>query len=330
MKRDIYIFSSGELKRKDNTLFFESEEGKKYIPVEETNNIWVFGEVSLNKHFLDFASQKEICVHFFNHYGYYSGSFYPRQHLNSGLVILKQAEYYLDETKRLELARKIVQASIKNIIVVLKYYLARGTELNSAIDSINSYLEKADNCKTIDELMAYEGNSREIYYSEFNKIIKNPDFEYVKRSKRPPIDRINALISFGNSVLYTAVLGEIYNTYLDPRIGFVHATNSRRFSLNLDIADIFKPILVDRVIFTLLNKSIITKNDFIKEFGGIVMKDEARKRFIQEVNDKLDAVIKHPKLNMNVSYKRLIRMELYKLQKHITEDEPYEGFVARW
>ena len=330
LKRDIYIFSSGELKRKDNTLFFDGEQGKKYIPVEETDNIWVFGEVSLNKHFLDFASQKKICIHFFNYYGYYNGTYYPREHLNSGHVILKQAEYYMDKKKRLDIARRIVKASIRNLIVVLKYYNTRGVDLNDSIERINSYIEKIDLCKDIDELMAYEGNSRDLYYSEFNAIIKKPDFEFKERSRRPPKDRINALISFGNSVLYTLALGEIYNTYLDPRIGFLHTTNARRFSLNLDIADIFKPVLVDRVIFTLLNKNIITKKDFVKELDGIVLKDDARKRFIQEVNSKLEAVIKHPKLNMYVSYKRLIRLELYKLQKHILDDEIFEGFVARW
>lgn len=330
MKKDIYIFTGGELKRKDNTLFFDGENGKKYIPVEETDNIWVFGEVSLNKHFLDFASQKEICIHFFNYYGYYSGTFYPREHLNSGHVILKQAEFYMDNEKRLDIARRIVRASLKNLIVILKYYSTRGMDLNISIDRINCYIEKIDSCHTIDELMAYEGNSRDLYYSEFNTIIKNPDFEFKVRNRRPPKDRINALISFGNSVLYAITLGEIYNTYLDPRIGFLHTTNSRRFTLNLDIADIFKPILVDRVIFTLLNKNIITKKDFDKELGGIILKEDARKRFIQEVNSKLDTVIKHPKLNMNVSYKRLIRLELYKLQKHIINDELYEGFVAKW
>lgn len=330
MKKDIYVFTGGELKRKNNTLFFEGETGKKYIPVEETDNIWVFGEVSINKHFLDFCSQKEICVHFFNYYGYYSGSFYPREHLNSGHVILKQAEYYMNDEKRLDIARRIVQASLKNLVIVLKYYLTRGIDLNISIDRINSHIEKLDTCKTIDELMAYEGNSRDTYYGEFNLILKNPDFEFGSRNRRPPKDRINALISFGNSVLYTSVLGEIYNTYLDPRIGFLHATNARRFSLNLDIADVFKPVLIDRVIFTLINKGIINKNDFLKELGGIVLKEDARKRFIQEVNSKLDTVIKHPKLKMNVSYKRLIRLELYKLQKHIIGDEPYEGFIARW
>lgn len=330
MKKDIYIFSNGDLRRKDNTLFFEGEGKRKYLPVEQIDNIWVFGEVNVNKHFLDFAAQKEICIHFFNYYGYYSGTFYPREHLNSGYVILKQAEHYLDHKKRIIIAREFVKSSINNILVVLRYYNSRDVDLANNINNIEKYLEEMNNCNNIEQLMAYEGNARDIYYSAFSKILKNPNFSFKVRTRRPPRDKINALISFGNSVLYTVVLGEVYNTFLDPRIGFLHTTNSRRFSLNLDIADIFKPIIVDRVIFTLINRKMITEKDFISELGGIVMKENARKAFIQEINAKLESVIKHPRLNCNVSYKRLIRLELYKLQKHITEGTIYEGFTAKW
>ncbi|NLY44319.1 MAG: type I-B CRISPR-associated endonuclease Cas1 [Clostridiaceae bacterium] len=330
MKKDLYIFSSGELKRKDNTLLFETSEGKKYLPVEETASIWIFGEVSLNKQFLDFASQKEICIHFFNYYGYYSGSFYPREHLNSGYVILKQVEYYLDKNKRLYIARAIVEAALRNIVVVLKYYNSRDVDFQKEIYIIENMINKLDACSSVEELMAFEGNARDEYYKSFSKIIKNPDFKFIRRSKRPPLDNINALISFGNSIMYSTALSEIYQTQLDPRIGYLHATNSRRFTLNLDIAEIFKPIVIDRTIFSVLNKNIITKKDFLKEMNGIVLSESGRKKFIQEVNQKLESVIKHPKLNCNVSYKRLIRLELYKLQKHITGDEEYKGFVARW
>jgi len=330
MKKDIYIFSNGELKRKDNTLYFEGDGKKKYIPVEQTDNIWIFGEVNVNKHFLVFAAQKEICIHFFNYYGYYSGTFYPREHLNSGYVLLKQAEHYLDPNKRMIIAKEIVKTSINNILTVLKYYNSRDIDLAVFLHTIEKYLKETDKCNAVDQLMAYEGNVRDIYYSAFSRILKNPDFDFTVRSRRPPRDKINALISFGNSMLYTVVLGEIYNTFLDPRIGFLHATNNRRFSLNLDIADIFKPIIVDRVIFTVINRRMITEKDFISELGGIIMKDNAKKAFVQEMNTKLESVIRHPRLNCNVSYKRLIRLELYKLQKHVTEGVAFEGFTAKW
>ncbi len=330
MKRDIYVFNDGEMRRKDNTLLFETQFGKQYIPVEEVNNIWFFGEITINKSFLDFVSQKEICLHFFNYYGYYTGSFYPREHLNSGYVILKQAEHYLDYSKRMILARTIIETAAKNILVILKYYNSRGIDLETTINSISQKIIYMEQVGNIQQLMALEGNIRDEYYNCFNFIIKNPDFEFTKRSKRPPLDNINSLISFGNALMYTTILGEIYQTQLDPRIGYLHSTNERRFTLNLDIAEIFKPIVVDRAIFSLLNRGVITTKDFEKDFNGILISEKGKKKFLEEYNKKLETVIKHPNLNINVSYKRLIRLELYKIQKHITEDERYEGFVAGW
>lgn len=330
MKRDIYIFNSGELKRKDNTLFFESKEGKKYIPVEETNNIWVFSDVSLNNSFLEFLSEKEICIHFFNYYGYYVGTYYPREHLNSGYVILKQAEYYMDSAKRLNIAQKFIEAAVSNMLVVLKYYKSRVDGLDGNIRSIDEKYNHIRDSEDIEELMAYEGNIREEYYRCFNNIIKKPDFLFKSRSKRPPLDKINALISFGNAVFYSTVLGEIYQTQLDPRIGYLHSTNMRRFTLNLDISEIFKPIIVDRAIFSLINRGTITSKDFDKELNGIMLSNSGKKKFLEEYNNKLNTTINHADMDSTVSYKRIIRMELYKLQKHITEGKEYSGFVARW
>src|SRR5690625_2032203 len=104
MKKTLYIFNHGQLRRKDNSLYFEAEDGKRrFIPVEDTNDIFIFGEVDVSKRFLEFASQKEICIHYFNRYGYYVGTFYPREHYNAGHVIIKQAEHYMHTEKRLQL-----------------------------------------------------------------------------------------------------------------------------------------------------------------------------------------------------------------------------------
>jgi len=330
VKDDIFIFNEGRLSRKDNTLFFESFGQKKYIPIESVNGIYAFGELDFNKSLLELLAEREVLLHYFNYYGYYTGSFYPREHLNSGFVILKQAEFYLDNEKRLDIAFRIIHTAMDNIIVVLKYYYSRGKELADTAHQITALRNGMEGCKTTEQLMALEGNVRDLYYKAFNVIMEDPQFKFNNRTRRPPKDRINALISFGNSILYTIVLGEIYQTMLDPRISYLHTTNSRRFSLNLDMAEIFKPIVVDRTIFTLINKKILSGNDFEKELGGIILNNEGKKKFIKELNNKLASVIKHKELNMDVSYKRLIRLELYKLQKHITEDRPFEGFVAKW
>lgn len=322
--------SSGELKRKDNTLFFETSEKRKYIPVEDTQEIMVFGEVTVNKDLLEFLSQNEIIMHFFNYYGYYTGSYYPREHLNSGFMILMQAQHYLEQTKRMELARAFVNGAVFNMLKVLQYYQRRQVELSDIMDNIESLQTKIENTQSTDELIGIEGNIREYYYKAFDKIIGDPEFAFESRTRRPPQNRINALISLANSFVYTTSLSEIYKTHLDPRIGFLHATNFRRFSLNLDVAEIFKPIIADRLIFTILNKKMISASDFEEGTQGILMKEKARNIFIQQFDEKMKTTVKYHSLNREVSYRMLIRLELYKIEKHLLGEKTYEPLVASW
>jgi len=330
MKKVIYIFSDGELKRQDNTLKFFCDETQRFIPVEDISDIFVFGEVNINKRLLEMLSQKEIVMHYFNYYGYYMGTFYPREHMNSGYMILKQAENYMDNRKRILIARSIVKGALKNMRQVLKYYASRGKDLEIEIKKIEEFEAEVNDCSEISEIMAIEGNARECYYKAFDIIIDNKDFVFEQRSRRPPKNHLNSLISFGNSIMYTLVLSEIYKTHLDPRIGFLHATNFRRFSLNLDIAEIFKPLLIDRLIFYLIDKKMITKSDFEKGMEGIVIKNNAKKLFVEELDNRLKTTIKHREIGREVSYRRLIRLELYKLEKHLMGEKEYEPYISRW
>lgn len=301
------------------------------MPVETIADIQIFGELDFNKRFLEFLTQNEITMHFFNHYGYYVGSFYPREYYNSGCLILKQSEHYLDSQKRMDLARRFVSGAINNMKKVLEYYARRGVEdLSSALDKLDQYVAVVELQSSPEALMAIEGNARETYYSAFDAIIDNEEFAFAKRTRRPPQNRLNALISFGNSLLYVTVLSEIYRTHLDPRIGFLHATNFRRFSLNLDVAEIFKPIFVDRLIFSLINKNQLKARDFSSGVEGVYLSEAGRQKYIEEWEKRLRTTIDHPTLRRKVSYRRLIRLDLYKIEKHLLEDRPYEPYASRW
>ena len=298
--------------------------------VEDINEIHVYGEVDLNKRFLEFLTQKEIILHFYNNYGYYSGTYYPREHLNSGYMTLRQAEHYLDEQRRLMLAKLFVQGASANMLEVLKYYHNRGKNVALALQSIGNLIDRIDESASVEVLMAVEGNIRDAYYSAFNTIIDKGDFLFEGRNRRPPRDRINALISFGNTMTYTACLSEIYRTHLDPRISYLHTTNFRRFSLNLDIAEIFKPLLVDRIIFYLLARNMLRSTHFENKMGGILLNDKGRQVFVNEWEKRLRTTIKHRDIGHEVSYRRLIRLELYKLEKHLIGEKPYKAFISRW
>jgi len=328
MEYPLVLLKSGKLKREANTLVFISEEEKKVVPINAISEIEVFGELEINKRVLEFLTYHKIPVHFYNYYGYYVGTFYPREHLNSGYVILKQAEHRLNPQFRLYLAKNFVIGSALNITKNLKAYTSKHPEIKKNIGEIAELLELIEEAEDIPTLMAIEGNIRELYYKCFTKFLKKFPFE--KRIKRPPSDEVNALISFGNSLLYTKVLSEIYSTHLDPRIGYLHETNMRSFSLNLDIAEIFKPIIVDRVIFFLINKGILKEKDFSREVGVCYLNKDGKEKFIRAFEKKLSSTIKHKKLGRNVSFRRLIRLECYKLIKHLIGDETYKPFIMWW
>jgi CRISPR-associated protein Cas1 len=167
------------------------------------------------------------------------------------------------------------------------------------------------------------------YYQSYDKILP-ADFQFESRTRRPPKNMVNCLISFGNSLLYSAVLTEIYNTQLNPTVSFLHEPSARRFSLSLDISEIFKPFLVDRVNFKLLNKGMLSEDDFDQNLNYCLLNDKGRRKYLAEWDEKLHTTIKHRTLGRKVSYKHLMRLECYKLVKHILGDQEYEPFVMWW
>lgn len=325
--KDYYIFKSGRISRKDNSVFLETQEGNIPIPINDVESLYLFGEIDLNTKAINFFAQNKIVVHFFNYYGWYTGSFYPKEFLLSGDVVVKQAEHFLDNEKRIFIAKEFVKGAIHGFIYNLKRY--KDVIEQPIIDTFKNYYETVDSQNEISAIMGVEGNARELYYSLFSEII-NQDIEFEKRVKHPPDNMMNALISFVNSLVYSAVIKEIYKTQLNPTISYLHEPSYRRFSLALDVAEIFKPIYGDRIIFDILNNNQITEDDFDKELNYCYLKEEGRKLIVKTFDEKLDTTIIHKKLNKKVSYGTIIRLELYKLIKHILDEEKYEHFKIWW
>ena len=138
------------------------------------------------------------------------------------------------------------------------------------------------------------------------------------------------MISFGNALLYSTIIKNIYHTQLNQTIAFLHEPSERRYSLSLDLSEIFKPLIVDRVIFKLTNKQIITEKHFIKELNSCLLNEKGKKIFVMEYEKKLNSTIKHRSLKRNVSYERLIYLECIKLCKHLLGMKKYEPFVIWW
>jgi len=334
MKKSYYLFNPGRLSRKDNTLKFtpvndEGVEGTpKYIPVEGVSDFYCFGSLDANSALYNFLGKQQIAIHFFDYYEHYTGSFMPKDYLLAGKMQIEQTKYYTNRNKRLIIAQKFIEGAAFNILKNLRYYQSRGKDLASIIETIEQYSKSIFEVSDIETLMGIEGNIRQIYYDAFDIIVN--DFVMEGRSKQPPKNEVNALISFGNMMCYALCLGQIYHTQLNPTISFLHEPGFRRYSLALDLAEIFKPILVDRVIFRLLNKKEIQASDFEMQVNGVLLKDPARKTFVRVFEEKLNETINHRSLKRSVSYKHLVKLECYKLTKHILNMEEYKPFKAWW
>ena len=325
-----YITSIGELTRKDNSLCFRKNQKNIYLPIENIKEIYCMNEISINTKLLDYISSKNIVIHFFNYYGFYSGTFYPREQYNSGKLLVKEVEAYNCE-QRVIIAKKIVKAIAVNIDEVLyHYYKHNKKEVKKTIDWIrNDFKKKLFECNEIQSILLLEGELWQRFYSTFQFILP-VDFMLNKRVRRPPDNPINALISFGNSLLYTKCISVIYQTHLNQTISYLHEPSEGRFSLSLDLSEMFKPVIVFKTIFELVNnKKLRVKDHFEKKVNYCILNEKGRQIFIQAFEDRLDKTFVNKKLNRKMTYKTAIKIDCYKLIKYLLEDKDFEFFSLK-
>lgn len=324
-----YIFSMGELKRKDNSIAFKNEKGNFYLPIEEVRELYCLNEVSFNTKFLDFISKAGIVLHIFNYHGNYSGSFYPKGKYISGDLTVKQSLVYIE--KRLIIAKAIVQGIADNTHETLyHYYRHDKKELKPLLDwlkkDVANLLNIADN---IHQVLFIEGQIWSRFYDSFKYFLPE-DFLINKRVKRPPDNPMNALISFGNTLLYTKTISAIYYTHLNQSISFLHSPREGRFSLSLDISETFKPIIVYKSIFELVGrrKLQVTKH-FDKKLNYALLNEEGKKIFIEAFESRINEKFYHPKLKRKTTYRSAIKYDGYKLIKFILEDKEFKPFSLK-
>lgn len=191
------------------------------------------------------------------------------------------------------------------------------------------YMMWKENILHVKELMAYEGEVWMRFYGDFVYFLPE-DFVMNKRVKRPPDNPINALISFGNTLLYTKTIAAIYQTHLDQRISFLHEPSEGRFSLSLDLSEVFKPVIVFKTIFDLVNnRRLQVEKHFDKQVNYCVLNEEGRKIFIESFEERLESVFMHPKLKRKVSYRTALKLDCYKLIKNILEEKEFVSFSLK-
>lgn len=330
MKKTIYLYKSGELHRKDNSLVLKlKNKGIVYIPIEQTNLIICFSDITLNKRTLGLLNSFDISIFFFNYYGDYIGRFTPKKY-SDGKIIVNQVNSYCNNELRIFIAKRMIVTEIKNIIALLKYYEKRKRISNDVIKVIGNLLKKVDEIDNVGQLFLIEANIKKHYYNIFDELIINKSFIFNHRSFYPPKNEVNALLSYGYAILYSNVLSDIDKSPLLPQISYLHSLSKQSDSLQFDIADMLKPIFIDRLVFRLINKNQIKLFHFEYKAKEICyLNKEGIKIFLNEY-EKL--MVKSVKIgNKYYSHRNLITREVYKLSNYLEgKTDDYKPYIMEW
>ena len=325
--RIVDILKDGILRQKDYSLLFDGETEDFDIPISSTEVINIYASVIFDSGFLQKAMNRGILINLYDRHASLIGRFYPNAPLKSPVMTFEQLNFYYNERERLMLAKTFVLAALHHMKLNVRYYnkFYPDKYFEKTVTIINALEKEIKECPTYESLLLMEARTREAYYSCFDRFIHNKDFIFEKRTKRPPQNEVNALISFGNTLLYNLFATEIYKSSLDIRIGFLHATNNREESLNLDFAEIYKPLVVDRVIFALINRRALNTSHFEKtENGGVYLNAEGKRIFLDAFYEKLDTSLQVK--DEHFTYRELIKREVQHLIRYFRNSEKYKPF----
>lgn len=248
-----------------------------------------------------------------------------------GNVILREQQYesFLDEDKSLGIAQNCIVGKIHNA----RWVLERATRDHSmqidvervkkASEYLKNSLDYVRNCKSKEELRGFEGEAAKVYFGVFNELIlqQKKDFNFQGRNRRPPLDNVNALLSFVYTLLTNTITSALETVGLDPYVGYFHTERPGRVSLSLDLIEELRPVLAERFVLSLINKKMITKKNFKKkENGAVLMDDVARKIVLTEWQNKKKETITHPFLKEKVEWGMVPYVQAMLLARYLRGD----------
>lgn len=325
---------------------------KRSIPLVKVHDVVVMGEVTLTASALHLLLEKQIAIHFLTHFGDFKGCLSPELSKNS-LLRLAQHRAHHDIAKRSELARRFVIGKLSNQRTLLQRADRRRAEplftsevmqmaqtirvlssLQLASEGAGTILATGDTGITgtaLETILGLEGVGSAAYFQCFGKLlIDQQQWPFPGRVKRPPTDPVNALLSYGYSLLSSQVESAVQIVGFDQYIGYLHSSTYGRPALALDLMEEFRPLIVDSVVLTLLNNRMLTPNDFHVELGAYRLKKEPRKLFLKRFEERLNEEITHPIFGYRTRYRRCIELQARLIAKYLTgEIDAYPPFVSR-
>lgn len=319
-----------------NIVVTEKNEEIGRVPLHNLEGIVTFGYTGASPALMSECAKNNISLSFLS----YSGKFLAGIHGPiKGNVTLRKEQYAISEDigKSTNIAKNFIIGKIYNSKWVLErairdYPLRLDTEkLKQKSQYLSNSLKMIDKVQELDELRGIEGEAASVYFSVFDDLIlqQKDKFVFKTRNKRPPLDYVNAMLSFSYTLLVGMCVSGLETVGLDPYVGFMHRDRPGRASLALDLVEEFRAVYADRFVLTMINKKILDESDFItKENGSVIMTDDARKEFLKHWQNKKQEVIKHPFLDEKVEWGMVPYVQAMLLARYLRNDlDEYPPFL---
>lgn len=333
LQNTLYVTRDGSYLFKDGESLGVKHEGKVLIrvPLINLEGVATFGwDIACSPELMSACAARAIAISFHNAHGAFQAAVhgYP-----TGNVLLRRTQYRTadDPAKSLGIARRCVQAKIANSRTLLRRAAREqavpeaSARLTRAANVLDNRLRATDAVADTSVLRGYEGEAAAAYFENFNDLITHPDttLRMTGRSRRPPLDPVNAVLSFLYTMLAHDCRAACASVGLDPQIGFYHADRPGRAGLALDLMEEFRPVLADRAVLTLFNRRQLDAKSFKTfENGAILLTDDARKTALQVWQERKQEEIRHPVLEETVSVGLLPRIQAQLLARYLRGDHP--------
>lgn len=335
----LYITSDDAYIHKERNTFVVEVHNKKVFqaPIHSIENIVCFGSKPLTPALMAFCAENSVGVCFLSENGKFLAKVYGPQH---GNVLLRKSQYAKadNEQQALAISRAVIAAKVTNSRTLLMRHTRNhpgnsSQSLSDAIDVLGRRLRNIQTASNLEEARGYEGECATLYFGVLSELItaQKEDFHFNGRNKRPPLDPVNALLSFLYALLVNDVRSALETVGLDPQVGFLHKIRPGRPSLALDIMEEFRAYLADRVMLNLVNLRQVSARDFdIRESGEVRLSDQARKTVITAYQKRKQEELTHPFLGEKMTAGLLPHVQAQLLARHIRGDIPdYPPFYVK-
>jgi len=336
----LYVSSQGSyLQKEGETVVVEREKQKvMQIPIHTIGGIVCFGNVLCSPFLLGFCAERDVAVSFLSEYGRFLASVRGPV---SGNVLLRRRQYRMadDEEATRGIAANVISGKLANCRIVINRTIrdhaakVNAGALKEASENIGRIIERIPAMRATDEVRGLEGQAAAEYFGVFDHLIvdQKEDFVFSERNRRPPLDEVNALLSFVYTLLAHDVRSALETVGLDPAVGFLHRDRPGRPGLALDIMEEFRPVIADRLVLSLINRRQLGKKGFTKAANGAVtMDDDTRKTVLTEYQSRKQDEIYHPYIEETVPIGLLFFIQANLMARYIRGDiDGYPPFFWR-